>query len=295
MLMKTKLTLRNFFFRKEGWLSVFLLAVFTFFGCYEFYTIDQPTEGYTNDTFSVPLVVKQDDDPTNDWTVDGLQGIGLFGVLIPEGWTVDDSIYYSIVCADSAYNSDGQIVYADHDYSNDGYLLYSESQSKMLTDSIGAPTGYVWWGAKTDRQTDMTFFDSLYFSINVNTDAQTGTFYLQYAIGDDEYIERVPSHYVSDPIPIEITENPNTGINNPVNKEISVYPNPSDGLVNIDLGNMKSRVYDMKVYNMNGKLVMSRKVNQTSTSVDLSGNDPGTYFIRLSAGSEEHNFKILLQ
>ncbi len=292
--MKTKFTLKNFFFRKEGWLSVFLLAAFTFFGCYEFYTIDQPTEAYTNDTFSVPLVVKADDDTGNDFTVTGLQAKGLFGVLIPVGWTVDDSIYYSIVAADSAFNGDGVVVYADHNYSNDGYLIYNAAQTQMLIDSIGAPDGYTWWGAKTDRVADMTFFDSLYFTINVNTDNQTGTFYLQYAIGDEENQMRVPSHYVSDPIAIAISENTGVG---PAGKSPawSVYPNPSHGEVNIVSRSAGNAVTDVKVFDLAGRLVDSKKMTGNKVSLDLSDHHPGMYVIRLRSGHEEKNFKVMLR
>ena len=63
-------------------------------GCYAFRAINQPSEGLSNSYFDVPIIVERDKDPgldDNSWT-GSLQSTGLFGVMIPDGWTVDDNI-----------------------------------------------------------------------------------------------------------------------------------------------------------------------------------------------------------
>lgn len=296
--MKTTSTLKNFILRKEGWLSIILLATFIFYGCYEFFFIDQPTEAYTNDSFDVTLVAKADDTPGNDFTIE-LVGFGLFGVLLPEGWTVNDSIYYSIVASDSAYDGNGDIKYADKDYSNDGYLIHNAAQSQLLTDSVGGPEGYYWWGAKTDKVAEMTFFDSLYFTVTINTDDKTGTYYLQYAIGDDENAEmqREPADDISDPMPIEITENPavSTISTKMQDIEFTAYPNPSSGIINVRFNSYAQEVIELTVFDTAGKTVLTKTLHNASNTIDLNDQKPGVYFIRLKKDDTTASVKILLQ
>jgi len=56
-------------------------------GCYEFESINQPDYANPNSTFDVPITVKIEggaDDITP-----------YFGILLPNGWSVGDSISYS--------------------------------------------------------------------------------------------------------------------------------------------------------------------------------------------------------
>lgn len=296
--MKTTFTQKKFTLRKERWSAILILAVFLLVGCYEWFTINQPTEAYNNDSFEVQLVAKDDSTDGAYWALE-LRGYGLFGVLLPEGWTVNDSIHYNIVARDSALNQDYVLVAADQDYSNDGYLIYNEAQSQLLTDSIGAPDGYYWWGAKTDQEAMMDFFDSLYFTVTINTDEQVGTFYLQYAIGDDENAEmqREPADDVSDPIAIEITENPaTTGIETMfADIEFAMYPNPTKDLLNINFDDFTYEVVHLTMINSVGKTMLTQDLREAKNTIDLSSYQQGIYFIRLQKGNDIASLKIILE
>lgn len=245
--------------------AVLLLGVVFIAGCYEFSSIGQPVIGYTNSTFDVPLVVHEDDGE-NDWTVPDLQNIGIFGVMIPEGWTVEDSIYYQIVSTDEEIN-------------NDGYLVYDVEYSQMLEDSVGSDAGYFWWGSITDRAADMSYFDSLYFTPTIVTDGQVGTFYLRYAIGDQDYWDRHPADDVSDPQPITISSAASI---NEIEKELfSVYPNPSDGLIHLELDNSARNVKTIEVYNLDGRMVKTLSGHQISESIDMRSLSKGMYFLKM--------------
>ncbi len=291
--MKTKLTFKNFLLRKEGWLTVLVLAVFLFFGCYEFFKVAQPTSAYSNSSFDVPIVVKEDAEDSNDWTADNLKHFGLFGVLIPTGWTVDDNIEYHVVSSDSIY--DGESWVKVENKSNSGLLVYNAAHSTVLKDSLGAPENYIWWGAKTDVEADMLYFDSLYFTVKIHTDEKVGTFYLQYAIGDVENAERIPADDVTEPMPIEITANPNLGLNSLQAKDIKVYPNPSSGEVNIDLAGFNTGKVQLEVHDIAGKLLMRQELDKNITTISLADKDPGTYFVKLKSGKENKSFKVLLR
>ncbi len=74
---------------------------------------------------------------------------------------------------------------------------------------------------------------------------------------------------------------------------INIYPNPSSGLVNIDLSDFKNVQLD--VINANGQLVVSEP-NLTEVTYELNlGNSPGVYVIRVKAENNIQNFRLVIQ
>lgn len=292
-IMKKKFTLNIFAgSKKTTFLALagilFVTALF-FIGCYEFRSINQPSEGFTNSYFDVPIVAQRDADPglaDADWA-NVLQNTGLFGVMLPDGWTVDDNIAYKIVSKDHLLN-------------NSGVLVYDAGHTKKLQDSIPAIAGYHWWGASTDRIAELTQFDSLYFTPRINTDGKTGTFYLRYAIGDKDYWDRNPADQfnygggLSDPISINITSN--VGVADLLSKaNVSMYPNPTRGMLHVNMGENKSQVVYMNVYDTKGQVVFSKKIYNSSNVFDLSSLAKGGYVVELRNGINKSSSRIVIK
>ena len=71
---------------------------------------------------------------------------------------------------------------------------------------------------------------------------------------------------------------------------ISHYPNPVKDILNITNGNeMQSAI----VSNMLGQEVMSKDINSSNTTIDLSGLGKGVYLIKLSSGGKTKTLKII--
>jgi len=70
------------------------------------------------------------------------------------------------------------------------------------------------------------------------------------------------------------------GIQNHEKPQIKVYPNPSNGVFNIELENTKS-IKQITVYNTLGQIVKTVPTKQAikTYKLDLSGNSKGLYFI----------------
>ena len=75
----------------------------------------------------------------------------------------------------------------------------------------------------------------------------------------------------------------------------NVYPNPSDGIFNLDTHKNQEAV--VNVYDVNGKAVSRRtiKSNEQKIRIDLSSGDftSGVYLLELVSGTERHVFKIV--
>jgi hypothetical protein len=291
--MKTAFTIKNIgankmttFLTLAG--ILFVISVLLI-GCYQFRSIDQPATGYTNSYFDVPIVAERDEDPgltEADWANE-LRNIGLFGVMVPDGWIVDDNIPYTIVSKNASL-------------SNTGFLVYNAAHTQTLQDTIPALPGYHWWGAITDRIAELTSLDSLYFTPRIRTNNQSGTFFLRYAIGDKDYWDRNPADQynygggLSDPIQIVISHGVGTAeLLNEAN--VSMYPNPTGGMLHVNLSKYKSEVIAMKVLNMEGKIVKTEDILSRSSTFNLADLPKGLYFVELSNGIHKSRTKILLR
>lgn len=67
-------------------------------------------------------------------------------------------------------------------------------------------------------------------------------------------------------------------IQSSVNKEITLYPNPSDGVFAIS--GLTQKV-TLRVFNSAGKLILSREINKANVQLDLTNETRGIYFIEL--------------
>jgi hypothetical protein len=72
--------------------------------------------------------------------------------------------------------------------------------------------------------------------------------------------------------------------------DYSYYPNPTTGKVTIK---SKDAITEVAVYNVQGQLLFSQKMNELTTNVDISQFAKGTYFFKLKINDSEANFKIL--
>ncbi len=82
----------------------------------------------------------------------------------------------------------------------------------------------------------------------------------------------------------------NLGIEGNASLDFTFYPNPTRDIVNISA---KSNIDEVLVYNIEGRLLYSKKVNAVDTVVDISGFAAGTYFFKLKSEDKEANFKVL--
>jgi len=68
---------------------------------------------------------------------------------------------------------------------------------------------------------------------------------------------------------------------------VTVYPNPSNGIFNIALGNIQPSA--IAVYDVTGKIIWSKAALQnttTETSIDLSNAQTGIYFVKITADNQ---------
>ena len=84
------------------------------------------------------------------------------------------------------------------------------------------------------------------------------------------------------------------GIEETMIKNTSIYPNPTNGVVVIDLGdNMDEHSYT--VATIEGRIIQSNKTNESQFEVDLTSESKGVYFLKIQEGNTSITYKIIKQ
>jgi len=82
-------------------------------------------------------------------------------------------------------------------------------------------------------------------------------------------------------------------INSTENETLTVYPNPTQGIININLGEIK--IKQIKIYSTEGKIVYFKDENFDSTNQIILDAMPGIYYIEIVGSEKKHIEKIILK
>lgn len=80
-------------------------------------------------------------------------------------------------------------------------------------------------------------------------------------------------------------------------KDVRVYPNPSTGLVMIDMTDAGSNPLQVQIRDMSGKLILTQSSTPTGDShhlLDLNNLKPGIYLINIRKGERYYSTKIII-
>jgi hypothetical protein len=76
-------------------------------------------------------------------------------------------------------------------------------------------------------------------------------------------------------------------------EKFSVYPNPTSEVINIKCEN-SDVTYDVKIYDINGKLIIEKTCHNES-SIDLKNLNDGVYILNIFNDNHSKHWKILKQ
>ncbi len=82
-----------------------------------------------------------------------------------------------------------------------------------------------------------------------------------------------------------------TNINDLTNNGISIYPNPTNGIVNFDFTN--NNIQQIKISDLTGKTIIEKVNIQQNEMIDLSNFESGIYIIKIQTDNEIFTTKIV--
>lgn len=72
------------------------------------------------------------------------------------------------------------------------------------------------------------------------------------------------------------------------------YPNPTKGFFNLKIDNALDFPYQLKLYDLQGRITKQTTITKNNTTVDLTSHSSGIYLLQLSKiGKQIYSFKIL--
>jgi hypothetical protein len=75
--------------------------------------------------------------------------------------------------------------------------------------------------------------------------------------------------------------------------KIRIYPNPTKGMINIEIPDNENLTALILVYGIQGNLILSEKVKGTLTGIDLNNQPPGMYILKISLGDQSSDWKVI--
>lgn len=80
-----------------------------------------------------------------------------------------------------------------------------------------------------------------------------------------------------------------------IKRGVSISPNPSNGLFNLQIEGNLNRYSFIEVLDVNGKRVYNSPIQSSNNAIDLSSFAKGIYFVRVQGCYEVLNFKVISQ
>jgi hypothetical protein len=97
----------------------------------------------------------------------------------------------------------------------------------------------------------------------------------------------------------EITIPENVGIKYIIENEnfVKIYPNPSNGLITIELNNSVTDEIWIEITGINGKVVYKKRFNSVNISeqIDFSKNAKGTYIVKIQSSDIVRTEKLIIE
>ena len=77
------------------------------------------------------------------------------------------------------------------------------------------------------------------------------------------------------------------------NLEIKIYPNPTKGILKIEIPSIGEIKPSLVVYNLSGEQLVHKTVASQISTIDLSGQPAGMYILKIINGQESLDWKII--
>lgn len=77
------------------------------------------------------------------------------------------------------------------------------------------------------------------------------------------------------------------------NRQVKIYPNPTKGLLKVEIPLTEEVTATIGVFTLQGALVTKQNVDGTFTEIDLNDQPTGMYILRISIGELSSEWKII--
>lgn len=171
----------------------------------------------------------------------------------------------------------------------------SSTSNQVFISKINTAGNFVWaksMGGNLDAEGSSIFVNTAgnvyttgYFQGTVNFDPSgTGKLNLGAVGAADIFVHKMSQSSNPTAIQENITDN-----------TISIYPNPTNGMVQIDLGTLTNNNIKIQVFNSLGQMLIDQKANAQQTVLNLQQYPTGIYFVKVMNENEIITHKAIVK
>ncbi len=84
-----------------------------------------------------------------------------------------------------------------------------------------------------------------------------------------------------------------TGVQNRVDQEVSLYPNPASGRIVLD--GLQDGEAEVRIHDLSGRLVLTRRASGPTTALDITALAPSCYVVHVVQGEEVKVVKVVVE
>ena len=132
-------------------------------------------------------------------------------------------------------------------------------------------------------------YDSWPYADTLNLTFAAGDYFSHHQkVGSKLYLDKLEIFYV----PLKVSES------NMNASKINVFPNPGNGIYNLNLNLERSQSVNLELFNENGQNIYSEKMNYSANStntLNLSSFAKGVYYLKIISDNNIFNKKIIIQ
>ena len=75
---------------------------------------------------------------------------------------------------------------------------------------------------------------------------------------------------------------------------IKIYPNPTEGMVTVEINSPReTETNEVSLYSLSGKNILPAKIVEQSANLDISDQPAGVYILKIRAGEQHTEWKII--
>lgn len=126
-----------------------------------------------------------------------------------------------------------------------------------------------------------------YLSITGTTEGNSLYYYFY-----DWEVEVNANNCVTSRVPVTLTVLNDVGVHESSNSNISIYPNPTNSLLNIK-GQDGVTIEKVQVIDLMGKVITNKIINAENTTISLENIPSGLYVIKIKDSEKEHSARII--
>jgi hypothetical protein len=217
-----------------------------------------------------------------------VENLGSYKIAQSSNWGTEINDLYDDNSSSMAKISGATSAWVEFDFGEEMNLIAARVHGDDNEKSAGW-TMEAWNGSEYDTLFHKKYcYGNLWFEESITVTTQKVKITFHNAGGSDLAVGEIDFLTVNK----LMVDNKNVSKKSDMGSDVYIYPNPTEGMLHIEGNDDITRI---EIYNTNGQLVLSKKIESPSDPIHLSDLYKGMYFIKMIKGGQPVTKKLIIR